>query len=308
VGVQMRGPFFYVPVVFSDSLPWSLVLPAAAAAGIGAWRAGLMAAEHRIRTLLLLWIGVTVLFFSLSQTKQDLYIFHIVPAVAALGATWIATSLEGGDVVQRRWLRATLVALALVLVAIGGFVLYLFGGASVYEIEGARLIGAIAAVGAVVIAALAWRGAAAMAVAAALTTFVAFNWILLLRALPAFEQYKPVVPLADIIRREAGPDDVVMHFDVALPSMVFYLQRHVDVSFDVEQLHRQITSDRRVFAVLPAHRYPQLKTELGVPTCELARRRTGDIRLRNLLALEPPPEVVLITNRCGSPSPDAMRR
>ena len=133
---------------------------------------------------------------------------------------------------------------------------------------------------------------------ATLAMLVAFNWVLLLRVLPSFEAYKPSVPVSDVIRREASPDDVVMHFDVALPSMVYYLRRHIDITFDPEQLHRQIKSDRKVLAVLPAHRYPQLKLELGVPTCELARYPTGEIRLRDLLELKPHPEVVLITNRC----------
>ena len=38
----------------------------------------------RIRTLLWLWILVIVIFFTFSAAKQDLYIFPIVPAVAAL--------------------------------------------------------------------------------------------------------------------------------------------------------------------------------------------------------------------------------
>ena len=38
----------------------------------------------RVRTLLWLWIAVIVGFFSLSAAKQDLYIFPIVPAMAAL--------------------------------------------------------------------------------------------------------------------------------------------------------------------------------------------------------------------------------
>ena len=68
----------------------------------------------------------------------------------------------------------------------------------------------------------------------ALIVFIAFNWILALRVLPAFERYKPARPLADSIARRAGPDDVVAHFDVSLPSMVFYLRRHIDIGFDAE--------------------------------------------------------------------------
>ena len=302
VGNQARGPLWYLPVVFTDSLPWSLFLPAAVAAWLRE-RSG--ASVDRIRTILILWIGVTVLFFSFSQTKQDLYIFPIVAAIAALGADWIARALDERTSHAARWLTGTIGTAGVGLAAAGAFILYAFMWRAVYPLEGAQLAGSIAVAGggATLLMALVRRRAAA--VIATLAVLVAFNWVLLLRVLPSFEAYKPSVPLSDVIRREASPDDVVMHFDVALPSMVYYLRRHIDITYDPEQLHRQIKSDRKVLAVLPAHRYPQLKLELGVPTCELARYRTGEIRLRDLLELEPHPEVVLITNRCPAGSPAA---
>src|SRR5688500_7533542 len=58
IGVQARGPFFYVHVLLSDALPWSLCLPAV----IMAWRADRRSGHEpdalRIRTLLLLWIAI----------------------------------------------------------------------------------------------------------------------------------------------------------------------------------------------------------------------------------------------------------
>ncbi len=91
---QRRGLSFYLPVVFSDSFPWSLCLFGAAALWIGsspAW-SGNAASDRgfRIRTLLWLWILVIVIFFTFSAAKQDLYIFPIVPAVAALAGLFIA--------------------------------------------------------------------------------------------------------------------------------------------------------------------------------------------------------------------------
>jgi len=117
-------------------------------------------------------------------------------------------------------------------------------------------------------------------------------------ALPDFERYKPVPPLADVIARRAGPDDVVAHFDVALPSMVFYLRRHIDIEFDSDVFAKMLHSDRRVFAVLAADRYDALKGLLGVETCVLARHATADIRLRTLIERQAPPEILVITNRC----------
>jgi 4-amino-4-deoxy-L-arabinose transferase-like glycosyltransferase len=301
VGTQVRGPLFYIPVVFTDSLPWSLFLPAA----VAAWLRERNAPDGRIRTILILWIGITVLFFSFSQTKQDLYIFPIVAAIAALGADWIARALDDRTSAASRWFTGTMVTVGTVVAAAGAFVLYVFVSRSVYQLDGAQMAGAVALAGGAAAAVTALARHRVAAVLVALTALVAFNWVLLLRVLPSFEAYKPSVPLSDVIRRAAAPGDVVMHFDVAMPSMVYYLQRHIDITFDSERLHRQIKSDRKVFAVLPAHRYPQLKIELGVPTCELARHPIGEVRLRDLLELEPLPEIVLITNRCPTGTPPA---
>ena len=119
-----------------------------------------------------------------------------------------------------------------------------------------------------------------------------------MRSLPDFERYKPVVPLSRIIEERGGADDVVAHLDVSLPSMVYYLRRHIDLGMDPETLAQQLRSERRVFAVMPADRYEALKGLFGVETCIVGRHLTSDIRLRSLLERQPPPEVFVITNRC----------
>jgi 4-amino-4-deoxy-L-arabinose transferase-like glycosyltransferase len=95
VGVETeRGPLFYLPVLISDSFPWSVFLGAAA---VTWWRARTAGAirepAQRIRTLLGIWIAVFVVFFSASAAKQDLYIFPIAPAVAALAGVTLASQL-----------------------------------------------------------------------------------------------------------------------------------------------------------------------------------------------------------------------
>jgi hypothetical protein len=182
---------------------------------------------------------------------------------------------------------------------LGGFVLYLFTSLSVYSIEGALVAGIVLAGGGVALGILTWRRLSKAAVIVTLSVFIAFNWTLAIRVLPSFEAYKPSVPLSEIIQREAAPSDVVAHFDVALPSMVFYLRRHIDIWFDRDAFVNQIRSAQTVYAVLPADRYEQIRKDPGVSTCELARRPTSDVRLRNLLRLEQPPALVLITNRCS---------
>jgi 4-amino-4-deoxy-L-arabinose transferase-like glycosyltransferase len=306
IGVQARGPLFYIRgVLWGDMLPWSLCLPAVVMTWWADRRREPEAVSVRIRTLLLLWIAVIVVVFSLSQTKQDLYIFPIVAAVAVLGGDWVARALGRGVRLQPdnrvRWFTGTLTVFGIVMTLLGVGVLYLFSGDRTVYIDGTRAAAMIAIVGGLVVAVLPWRGRYAVAVSAALLVFIAFNWILAVRALPDFERYKPVVPLSRIIEQRAGPDDVVAHFDVALPSMVYYLRRHIEGGLDEDTFTRLLRSDRRVFAVLPADRYEALKERFGVETCVIGRHLTSDIRLRSLLEQQPPPEVLLITNRCPAP-------
>ena len=81
-----RDLWFYLPVLLTDLFPWAplVVLPL-----LTAWRRagpGESATHASIRRLLWIWIVAIVAFFSLSKTKEDLYIFPVVAAVAALVA------------------------------------------------------------------------------------------------------------------------------------------------------------------------------------------------------------------------------
>jgi 4-amino-4-deoxy-L-arabinose transferase-like glycosyltransferase len=304
IGTQERGPFFYLPELVHDMLPWSLCLPAI----LFAWKKDRHSRQdpsRRLRTLLLLWIGVTVALFSMSQTKQDLYIFPVVAAVAALGGDWVARFLGPGKAGHYdRWFTGTLSVVGVVMVLLGGGLLYLFGGDTpVYLIRGAQASAWVAIAGGVLVAALPWGRRYGAAIATGLVTLIAFNWILVLLVLPSFEQFKPVVPLSRAIEQRAGPSDVIAHSEVALPSMVYYLRRHIEGIYPAQMAER-LRSGTRLFVVLPADRYDANKADYGVETCVVARQKTADIKLKSLLDRKAPaersapPEVIVITNRC----------
>jgi hypothetical protein len=129
---------------------------------------------------------------------------------------------------------------------------------------------------------------------------IAFNWTLMLRVLPSFERYKPVVPLSDLILQRARAGDRLAHYDVALPSMVFYVRRHIDMlnAGERETFLQMFVPGRQIFAVLPEFRYRELQPAFEVPTCVLKRQETSDVKLRELLAGQPPPAVLLVSTRC----------
>jgi 4-amino-4-deoxy-L-arabinose transferase-like glycosyltransferase len=315
IGVETRrGPSFYIPVVFSDSFPWSLCLLGGAGLWIADWRARRSAfvpqpgpgaataasLAFRVRTLLWLWVLVTVGFFTFSAAKQDLYIFPIVPAVAAIGGLFIGRQAPDGRPARPRSLRATAAAIGLLLSLAGAGTLYIFQTAGkVYALDAAAFVGAAAAVGGAIAFALAVANRARAALAVVLLSLVTLNWAFVVRVLPSFERYKPVPPLSATIRERIHEGDVVSHYNVALPSMVYYLGRHIEILFDQDAFLALLRGDRRVFAVLPESDYVQLQPVTGVRTCVLDRRPTVNIKLKAVLARDPLPEVLLITNRCG---------
>lgn len=300
-GPTGRGPFFYLGVMFTDSLPWSLALPAALALWLRDRRQRLSSPDLRIRTLLWLWTTVIVGFFSFSQTKQDLYIFPIVSAVAVLGADVLAR-LAFGDMrpgFVSRWLTGTLAVGGLLLAGGGLFALYAISRAGAgFAIDGLAAAALIALAAAAAIAVLIVRREPAAAVAAVAGVFAAFNWILVGRVLPSFERYKPSVPFSDVIRQHAQPGDTVAHFEAAMPSMVFYLQRHIDLVDDQQGFVKMMQSGRPVYVVLPEHRYEELRAAVGVRTCVLDRRPAANVKLRDVLAGRGPASLVLVTTRC----------
>jgi 4-amino-4-deoxy-L-arabinose transferase-like glycosyltransferase len=307
VGVeQSRGPEFYAPVIFTDSFPWSLFLVAGAAWWFGDRGSAKARGDvsFRIRTLLWIWIIAIVAFFTFSRAKQDLYIFPIVPAVAALAGTFIIRADFG---FERRWrtaLRVTAAAIGAVIALGGAGTLYLFqSGGSVYALEGAALVGVIAVTGGTAALLVAASGRARLALFTSAAALVAMNWTFVVRVLPSFERYKPVPALTAALEQHGlRPDDAVVHFDVGLPSMVYYLRRHIDMYFEVDIFLEAMRADRRLFVVMTADAYEYLKRPLkeqfNVRTCVLHRQPTINFKLKEVVKRRPLPELLLITNRC----------
>jgi 4-amino-4-deoxy-L-arabinose transferase-like glycosyltransferase len=290
VGVrQHRGPWFYLPIVLSDGFPWSLLLPCAA---VAAWKT-----RTRIETLLWCWIAAIVGFFSLSAGKQDLYIFPIVSAVAALGGVAVARGLS--DQRWKKWLSGTLAAAGALLALAGGAVLFLFEAAGrVYALDAALIVGAVGLAGGIATVVL---GAARKPAAAALSLLgavIAVNWTFVVGVLPEFERYKPVPEFSRTLQDRLRPGDVVAHYQVSLPSMVYYLRRHVDQYVDDPPFVSAMRSGKRVYAVLSAEDYAALAPQIGARTCVIDRRPTFEVKLRQVLARQPLPELLLIVNQC----------
>ncbi len=105
--------WYYVPVIAAVFFPWSLFLPEAAAA---AWRSRVR--WRRADRLLIAWVVVSVIFFTLSRSKLPGYVLTAVVALGVLVARVLALAFEdpGGGARRLAW-RAGL-ALAVLAAAV----------------------------------------------------------------------------------------------------------------------------------------------------------------------------------------------
>ena len=289
VGEQSRGVLFYLPVMLADLLPWSLLIP------VAIWWAIQDKLQDRVARLLVIWIAAIVIFFSMSGTKEDLYILPIVTAEAALIGAMLAAAMEGGPV-SRPVTWVTGGSAAMLLLA-GSAIFWLFAIAHRYSLSGATPIGVIAIAGGGVALAMALRRRLLAAAAAIASAVALISWCVVLFTLPDFERYKPVRPFADVIRSRASIGAIVGAYKFSLPSMVFYLHRPI---MDVElpdHLRAVFHSSSDIYFVMQESEYERVKDRLPVPTYVLARQQMFDLKPRNFLQGSELPQVVLVSNR-----------
>jgi 4-amino-4-deoxy-L-arabinose transferase-like glycosyltransferase len=100
--------WYFVPVLIAGMLPWTPMLIQAMA---GAWRRETAQHSFKPRRFLLIYVAVTFLFFSASQSKLASYILPIFPALALLIGEWLA---------EVRGRKLAWLILPLVILALGG--------------------------------------------------------------------------------------------------------------------------------------------------------------------------------------------
>jgi len=278
-------------VLFEDLFPWALLLPAAWIAR--RWHAD-DADGRALRRVLVVWVAAWVLFFTPSQTKQDLYVIPIVPALAAILGGLLDRALGGtARAVSLVRSGAWLVAIALGLAAWA--LLWLFSPRfGVNAIAGAGSIGIVLAAGAALVACFAGLGNLRGVVFGAAGMTIVANWMLVLVALPAFERYKPVVPFSETLRARASASAVVAHYKTILPSMVFYAGRPVVEVVAPVDLANLAKSTPELYVLLRPDDYAELRSLTTAPTCVVDHRPLFDVKLNALVARQSWPEVYLV--------------
>jgi 4-amino-4-deoxy-L-arabinose transferase-like glycosyltransferase len=287
VGEQSRPFYFYAPVLFTELFPWSLFVPAALWT---AWKY-----PTPLSRLLLAWIAAIVLVFTFSSTKQDLYIFPVVAALAALIAGVLERAFEG--LAETRAVSRTWPILAIVMLAMAFGMWQMFGSTgSKYFIRGAFFVALFLMAGAISMLGY-WRKVQFLDAAIALgASFVAINYMLVLVSLPDFERFKPVAPLsAAALHRNASAH--VIQFRTPLPSMVWYLGKPVEEVYDLPVLQERFAREGETLVLLRASDYAEVQPLAR--TCIVDSRPLLDVKLREVIADTALPQMLLVSNRCG---------
>jgi 4-amino-4-deoxy-L-arabinose transferase-like glycosyltransferase len=295
-----RGPLFYLPVLFSDLFPWAplLLVPI-----LSAWRSrreGEGAGHASIRRLLWTWIVVIVGVFSLSQTKQDLYIFPVVPAVAALVADALVTTRFG---LTDRRLRVILAVVAFLTMMVGVLGYWLFN-AGYYRLDGIGVVAVVLVGGSAATGIFLWRGRPMHALAALAAAYVLFNYVFVGRVLPGTERLKPSVPLAAVLAEQAGEHGRLGAYHLLFPSLVYYVGRPIHEIASVEEAQAFYAGAADgAWVIMSPDNYETLRE--AIPgLCIVDRRPLFEAKLGDIVSRQPASDVLLVTNRCQEPVPD----
>jgi 4-amino-4-deoxy-L-arabinose transferase-like glycosyltransferase len=296
-----NGPiWYYLVVVALGLLPWSVFLGPALWFGVKEGRADGASKEAPSPRLaygfLWCWVGVYLVFFSLSQTKLPNYILPLYPPLALVIARFLERWRHGLIPVPSWVLYVSLVLLALVglgtalgLLLAGGVVESpLLRGRSFPGLARWALLGALPVAGALA----AWRCARRQR-RAGLIASVALTALLFVGSLAAWgaialEGHKAPRALAHALHTAQTDREIrVGCYQYYQPSLVFYCGREVQVFLTEEQALEFLRSPYEGYLLLPADVWQTMKGRAGPSPRLLGGRR--DL-YRNC-------EVVIVRNR-----------
>ena len=293
-----RGVLFYLPVLFGDLFPWAplLLVPI-----VTAWRrSGGEPDDHAaIRRLLWLWIVVTVGFFTFSQSKQDLYIFPVAPAAAVLIADTLARTRFGATHAVVR----VIIAVVAALCGVAAVVFWRLFRSGYYELGDASTVAIVLGGASAATLLFLWRRQHAAAFMTLTAGFILFNYLFVCRLLPDAERLKPIPPIAAAFNAQASPGATLHAFNMMLPSLVYYADRPVledipSADYAAALLHGR----EEVWIVTGGPEWNDIRAQAPEPVSCVAERRhlfAFDARLADLIAGRPPPDVLLVTNKCS---------
>ncbi len=287
-----RGPIFYYPLVLLVGFaPWSIFF---ALTGWHSWRQFREPRPDPRYRFLICWIGVYLVFFSLSRTKLPNYVLPLYPPLALLMAHFLDRWRRGELSLPAWGMPLSLGSLVLtgVLTAagllIGGVGSSLTRGRPLSGLEDWAIMGIVPVLGAL---ASAWylrkQRPSALLASLGLTATV---WVGLLFGWGqgSLDRHKAPRPLSEALHAsDPGGDIHIGWYEYFQPSFVFYCRHKVEPLYFDEQVVDWLRYPVPAYVVLPASTWERLRPQLRGPYRELSRQH--DL-YRGI-------EVVLVCNR-----------
>jgi 4-amino-4-deoxy-L-arabinose transferase-like glycosyltransferase len=250
------GPwYYYLPVLALGGFPWSALFPS-----LAVYHGRRFRRDPR-SLLLLIWIGVTVLFYSAAGTKLPNYVLPVFPVAAiAAGPVWVRAIWE------RDTEAAGLVRWGAGLLLLGGLALgtaVMIFGQMKYPAEFAavaphlRRLGVMLAVGVVVAALFLAARAYRQGFAVLTATMVATLLTVALATVPHLERLRATKPMALALRAVVRPEDKVVGIGLSDRASLVYYGRHPIIWLvGVESLaRRNLCGPRRGFLIITRAEY-----------------------------------------------------
>ncbi|MDQ7840195.1 MAG: glycosyltransferase family 39 protein [bacterium] len=250
------GPWwYYVPVLIVGAFPWTAFLPAAVA--YHARRRRELGSQ-----VILLWCGITLLFYSLAGTKLPNYILPVYPLLA-IGIARLWEEQTAGLMRMATGLLAATAAAFVAAIALYGWIKF---PAEMLDLRvPLAAAAAVFAAGPLLAAGLLLIRRPPPALAALLLTPVVAVPVLVHLTLPAMERYRPLPRIARAIAQEARPSDAVAAVAMnTSASLGFYSGRHIIWVESPDDLVGAICRHRRLFVVVPPHQ-PSWWTPTSLP-------------------------------------------
>jgi 4-amino-4-deoxy-L-arabinose transferase-like glycosyltransferase len=290
-----RNSLFFLPVLFADILmPWA---PLLAVPMLTAWRREPdETTSDSSRRLLWWWVVVTVIAFSLSASKEDLYILPAIPAAAVLVADALIRTAWGE---AHRGISYVLVGLAVLCLVLAGAIGEWFVD-GYYAVAGAASMAMLLALTGVLSIASLWRRQFFAGVLTLASGFILFNYLFVARALPDIERLKPVPPLAKVINERGSRDAALAFYNMDLPSFVYYTRRPAAKIGDADAAARFLLEHPEAWLVSSGVEWEMLKPRVP-DACVAARHPLLLVKASDVLFRRPPPDVLLLTRgrNCG---------
>jgi len=258
------GPwYYYIFILFLGIFPWSAFIPWLFPMIKNSWQ------THKDKyKLLISWILVIFIFFSIASTKLPGYILPTYPAFAILIAAWWDKLLKSSTNIKKFLTSNSIILLIGILMLVGlNYIRPMVENELSEYIEVLDILiyfPIIFIVGGIIsFSVYFWKEKKLRA----LLTYILIGYISLLMiitmVLPLADEFKPAKTLAESLPNNlASNTKVVSSLEMEPASLVFYSKTEVKYIRDVKKLENYLKTNKAVYAYVDKKDYQEIKNNI----------------------------------------------